>query len=71
VLSSARDLYPRIARTTQCAADFSEQYRGRDWDNIPATLHQDLSRLCEELTVRIELEDQLINELFLRDDQIA
>jgi len=60
VLLIAREVYPRIARSSQCAADFGERYRGRDWDDLPATLHQDLSRLGEELAARIELEDRLL-----------
>lgn len=55
----ARRLYARIAYTTQAALTFHDRYDGP----LPPTasaLHEDLSRLGEQLATRIELEDQII-----------
>ena len=56
----AIEIYPRIEQTTQIALAFDEKYNpdneNRSLDEFP----QDVSKLGEELTSRIELEDQLI-----------
>lgn len=55
----ARELYPRIAETTESAVGFNDRY---DYTRGGPThsLNGDLSRLGEELATRIELEDRLI-----------
>lgn len=60
VLDTAREIFPRIARTTDMAVEFSEKYDGADAKTIGAGLMSDLSVLAEEITTRIELEDRLI-----------
>lgn len=54
----ARDLYPRIDKSTQQAIAFNDEY------DLPqhtlVTLREDLSALGEQLATRIELEDRLI-----------
>lgn len=63
VADLAMQVYPRIEETTQLALAFNEKY---DLDNGGIDLsgiQEDLSQLGEELTTRIELEDQLIGEL--------
>lgn len=60
VLDTAREIYPRIAKTTDIAVEFSEKYDGADAKAIRTSLTTDLSTLAEEITTRIELEDQLI-----------
>lgn len=60
VLDTAREIFPRIARTTDMAVEFSEKYEGADAKVIGAGLMSDLSVLAEEITTRIELEDRLI-----------
>lgn len=63
VADLAVKLYPRIDETTQAALAFNEKYEA-DRDDIDLSgLHEELSLLGEELTTRIEYEDQLINEL--------
>ena len=56
-------IYPVIDETTQLSLAFNERYdsakAGRDLSHLP----QDLSRLGEALTARIELEDQLISRM--------
>lgn len=59
----AAQLYPRIADTTQTALDFNERYDCGEHGRIPDSIKADLSRLGEELAVRIELEDRLIAHL--------
>jgi len=60
VLDTAREIFPRIARTTDMAVEFSEKYDGADAKAIRSGLMGDLSVLAEEIATRIELEDQLI-----------
>lgn len=55
----AQDLYPRIADSTSAALDFNDKYDG-DACEIGESFKADLSRLGEELALRIELEDKLI-----------
>ena len=60
-------IYPRIEQTTEVALAFDEKYSiENDGDDLSA-LKIDLSRLCEELSTRIELEDQLINTMIGKD----
>lgn len=59
----ALEIYPRIEQSTQIALAFDEKYnpenKDRKFDHFP----EDVSMLGEELTTRIELEDQLIQLL--------
>jgi regulator of sigma D len=63
VATLAAQLYPRIAETTQTALDFNDKYDCGDHCEIGESLHKDLSRLGEELALRIELEDKLISKM--------
>jgi regulator of sigma D len=56
----AEKLYPRIAESTQHALDFNDRYDCGDHCQITDKFDSDLSKLGEELTLRIEMEDQLI-----------
>lgn len=58
----AEKLYPRISETTEVALDFNDKY-DCDESDISADLGSDLSRLGEELAVRVELEDQLLSAM--------
>lgn len=53
-------IYPRIEQTTQIALAFDEKYNSDNQDRVLDEFPQDVSKLGEELTSRIELEDQLI-----------
>ncbi|MCU0809302.1 MAG: Rsd/AlgQ family anti-sigma factor [Candidatus Contendobacter sp.] len=55
----ARQLYARIARTTQAALAFHDRYDDLS-DPALARLDEELSRLGESLAARIELEDQIV-----------
>lgn len=56
----ARQLYARIASTTQAALTFHDRYAGSVSPTELAALKEDLSRLGEQLATRIELEDQIV-----------
>ena len=56
----ARRLYAPIARTTQAALDFHDRYDGDLSGPALAELDAELSRLGEQLAVRIALEDRIM-----------
>lgn len=58
----AENLYPRISRTTDVALDFNDKYDASHCE-INGQLGDDLSRLGEELAVRVELEDRLLSAM--------
>jgi regulator of sigma D len=60
VVETAQEIYPRISQTTDIAIDFSDRYEAANSGRLQTHLAQDLSTLGEEVTTRIELEDQLI-----------
>lgn len=60
VLDVAREIYPRIARSTDLAVEFTEKYDATADAGDKSALAAALSTLAEELTSRIELEDRLI-----------
>ena len=62
VADLALQVYPSIDQATQIALEFNEKYDPENRNNM-SNLTQDLSLLGEELTNRIELEDQLIELL--------
>ncbi len=63
VAKLAEELYPRIAQATEVALDFNDKYDCEDHCNALDSLAADLSKLGEELAVRIELEDRLLEVL--------
>jgi len=63
VVKLAEELYPRIADTTQVAVEFNDAYEKSNGPTVSEDVTQMLSKLGEELAVRIELEDQLISEM--------
>lgn len=60
VAAIAANIYDRIAQSTQNALDFNDKYDCGDHCTELGTLSQDLSRLGEDLALRIELEDRLL-----------
>lgn len=71
VVTRAKELYPRIERTTEAAVAFSERYEKADEKVRGARLAADLSALGEEVTTRIELEDKLIDAMLGSDLVLA
>ncbi|MDS4028349.1 MAG: Rsd/AlgQ family anti-sigma factor [Candidatus Contendobacter sp.] len=67
----ARQLYARIARTTQAALAFHDRYDGALSPTGLAALHEDLSRLGEHLATRIELEDRIAAAVRQRAPRLA
>lgn len=63
VAELAAEIYPRISRTTDVALDFNDKYDCEDHCTKLDSLSSDLSRLGEDLAVRIELEDKLIEAM--------
>lgn len=66
--SSARELmnklYPALTETTQLALDFNDTYDTSEHsEKALRKLHEELSRLGEELSERFAMEDQLIDAL--------
>lgn len=61
IVKLADELYPRIADTTQAAIEFNDVYEKANGKG--SNLSTMLSKLGEELAVRIDLEDQLISEM--------
>ncbi len=59
----ARQLYGRIALTTQTALAFHDRYDGASSATDLAELREDLSLLGEDLAERIELEDRILAAL--------
>ncbi len=59
----AIQIYPRIEQTTQIALAFDEKYNPENNEHELHHFQEDLSMLAEELTTRIEYEDQLIQLL--------
>jgi len=61
VLELSKSIYEDIEKSTQAALEFNEKYdiENRNLSGLP----RDLSSLGEQLTTRIELEDQLIARL--------
>lgn len=66
IVNLADKLYPRIANTTQVAIEFNDVYEKANGEKLSENLNKMLSKLGEELAVRIELEDQLISEMLGR-----
>ena len=63
IVKLAQELYPRIADTTQVVVEFNDVYERSNGEDINGKMMKMLSKLGEELAVRIDLEDQLITEM--------
>ena len=63
VAEVAREVYPRIAEATEVAVEFNDKYDANDHQLDLAHLDVDLSKLGEELAIRIEMEDRIIDAL--------
>lgn len=67
----ARQLYTRIARTTQAALAFHDRYDGELSGPALAELDKELSRLGENLALRIELEDRIVTAVRKSSTRLA
>lgn len=68
VADEAIQIYPQIQQTTDVALQFNERYANGTDGVERDQLQQDLSRLAEALTLRMELEDRLIASMTVKDD---
>lgn len=66
VVDAARKAYPRIAEASQVAVDFNDKYDAKAHALDLEGLHSDLNQLGEDLAVRIEMEDKIIEALIGR-----
>ena len=66
VVAVAREVYPRIAEASEVAVEFNDKYDASDHTLDLHQLEHDLSKLGEELAVRIEMEDRIIQALTSR-----
>ncbi|MET0091849.1 MAG: Rsd/AlgQ family anti-sigma factor [Candidatus Thiodiazotropha sp.] len=66
VLKVAEKIYPEFVKASELAVAFNDRYDLSDHQLKLDHLSEDLSRLGEELTVRIELEDQLLATMMER-----
>jgi regulator of sigma D len=63
VADIAGEIYERIAQSTQNALDFNDKYDCGDHCTELDSLSQDLSRLGEDIALRVELEDRLLSAM--------
>ena len=63
VVDIARDVYPRIAEASEVAVEFNDKYDASDHTLDLHQLERDLGKLGEELAIRIEMEDRIIEAL--------
>ena len=66
VVEVAREVYPRIAEASEVAVEFNDKYDASDHLLDLHQLDRDLGRLGEEIAVRIEMEDRIIQALTAR-----
>ena len=66
VVEVAREVYPRIAEATEVAVEFNDKYDASDHALDLHKLDSDLGNLGEEIAVRIEMEDRIIQALTAR-----
>lgn len=66
VLDVAREVYPRIVEASEVAVEFNDKYDASDHTLDLHQLDRDLCKLGEELAVRIEMEDRIIEALTSR-----
>ena len=66
VVEVAREVYPRIAEASEVAVEFNDKYDSSDHQLDLHQLDRDLGKLGEELAVRIEMEDRIIDALTAR-----
>lgn len=63
VVHAAQEVYPKIAEATEAAVDFNDKYDAHEHELDMQRLADDLSRLGEQLAMRIEMEDRIIAAL--------
>lgn len=66
VVEVAREVYPRIAEATEVAVEFNDKYDASDHTLDLHQLDRDLCKLGEEIAIRIEMEDRIIQALTSR-----
>jgi len=63
VRDTAARVYPELEQTTQAILDFNDSYQEPVAARNMQRLSEDLSRLGEQIAIRIELEDQILSQI--------
>jgi regulator of sigma D len=63
VVDLANEIYPRLVETTDAALDFNDRCESFSPEELRRELGGELAALGEELTIRMELEDRLIEAM--------
>jgi regulator of sigma D len=66
VVEVAQEVYGRIVEASELAVEFNDKYDDAERTPVLADLPEDLSVLGEELAMRIEMEDRIIDALLSR-----
>jgi regulator of sigma D len=66
VVEVAEEVYSRIVEASEAAVDFNDKYDAADHALVLTDLPHDLSKLGEELAIRVEMEDRIIEALLAR-----
>ncbi|WP_199610587.1 sigma D regulator [Flocculibacter collagenilyticus] len=65
-IALAQSLYPRINQTTDIALEFNDKYAETNIEQLFEEFDTDLSKLGQALEERLELEDELIHNLYTK-----
>lgn len=66
VVDVAREVYPLIAEASEVAVEFNDKYDASDHTLDLHQLDRDMCKLGEEIAVRIEMEDRIVQALTSR-----
>jgi regulator of sigma D len=66
VIDIAEEVYPQIVEASETAVEFNDKYDAGDHAVVLGDLPHDLSLLGEELAMRVESEDRIIEALLAR-----
>ena len=67
----AEQVYPRISETTQSFLAFNDKYDALTHTEPLDHLNDDLARLGEEIAMRIDVEDQLVEAMLAEQTEVA
>lgn len=71
VLDVANKVYPQIAEATEFAVAFNDKYDALTHTEPLDHLNDDLAKLGEEIAMRIDVEDQIIDALLAEQPEVA
>ncbi len=71
VLDVANKVYPQIAESTEFAVAFNDKYDALTHTEPLDHLNDDLAKLGEEISMRIDVEDQIISAMLAEQPEVA